>query len=81
MSDNIVKLYTKHAAKDPDSVLELAHGEYKKVAVLGVNQDDNLEFRASLNLNRAELLWLLEQCKLTLLHVSIDHEDEDDGDE
>jgi len=76
VTDKITKMFPRNAAKDPDTVLEMAKDKYKKVCVLGVNKDDHLEFRASLNMNRSELLWVMEHCKMVLLQVSVDEEDD-----
>jgi len=67
MSDNVIKLYTKDAADNPDNVLERAIGEYDKVFVLGYNKDDYLDARASTNMKQSDLLWLIEQFKHSMI--------------
>ncbi|WP_033931788.1 hypothetical protein [Vibrio cholerae] len=52
-----------NAAIDPDNVLEIAKGNYESVIVLGYDKDGYLDGRASTNLTRENILWLLEQFK------------------
>jgi len=78
MSDNVTKLFTRKAASDPDSLLEMAKGDYTKVSTIGVNNKGALEVRASTNMGRAELLWLIEEFKLILLSMPASDEVEDD---
>lgn len=63
----VTKLYTADAAKDPDNVLEQAIGKYESVLIIGYNKDGLLDPRASLNLKRRDLLWLIECFKHDLL--------------
>jgi len=65
--DNITKLYTKDAAKDPDVVLERAVGSYDDVILLGWDKEGLFDPRASLGLDHKEILWLLELFKQNLL--------------
>lgn len=68
MSNKVVKLYPKDAAKDPDNVLEQAVGEYESVLILGWNHKGFLEARASLDMDGKELLWLIESFKTKLVN-------------
>lgn len=52
-----------NAAVNPDNVLEIAKGSYESVIVLGYDKDGYLDGRASTNLTRENILWLLEQFK------------------
>ena len=55
------------AARYPDAVLEQAKGQYDAVMVLGYDYAGKLNVRATLNLNHAEILFLIETFKLKLL--------------
>ncbi len=77
MSDNVTKLYTRKSGFDPDSLLEMAKGEYEKLSVIGVNKTGSLEVRATTNMSRSELLWLIEEFKLILLSMPLSDEDDD----
>lgn len=67
MSADIVKLYCKNAANNPDNVLEQAIGVYDQVLVLGYDKDGELDARASLNIDAANILWLIEWFKAKLV--------------
>lgn len=67
MADNIIKFYPRNAAEDPDAVLEQAVGHYQDVFVLGWDKDGHLDARATLSMNAAEILWMLEKFKAKLL--------------
>lgn len=58
--DNIEKLYTSEAAKDPNNVLEQAIDIYQDVFVIGWDKDGELDVRASLGLDMANTLFMLE---------------------
>lgn len=64
----IIKLYVKDAANNPDNVLEQAIGEYESVYVLGYDKDGNLDARASTNMTQESILWLLESFKNKMLN-------------
>jgi len=68
MCDNVIKLYTKDAAENPDNVLEQAIGNYETVFVLGYDKDGALDARASTNMTQASLLWLIESFKTNMLN-------------
>jgi hypothetical protein len=53
----------KGAAQDPDHVLEEAKGDFDALIIIGVDSEDMLDVRASLNLSDAEILWLIEKFK------------------
>ena len=61
MTDNVVNI--AGPATNPDTVLKEAIGEFKSVLIIGYNHDDLIEARASLNLDRKEILWLMEYFK------------------
>jgi len=65
---DIIKLYPKNAAEDPDNVLEQAAGHYQDVLILGWNKLDCLEVRSSLGLDVRDLLELVEMFKFKLLN-------------
>lgn len=67
MSDNIEKLYTAEAAKDPNNVLEQAINVYDDVFVIGWDKEGALDVRASLGLDMANTLFMLELFKHRLL--------------
>jgi len=78
VSDNVTKLYTRKSGSDPDSLLEMAKGEYNKLSVIGINKTGSLEVRATTDMSRSELLWLIEEFKLVLLSMPLTGEDEDE---
>ena len=65
----IVKLYP---ASDPDEVLRAADGIYESVVILGWTKDDGFSGRASLNLETADVLLLVEIFKAALLSEAIE---------
>jgi hypothetical protein len=66
--NEIVKLYTKDAADNPDNVLEQAIGEYESVYILGYGKDGYLDARASTNMTQEQILWLLETFKAKMMN-------------
>ena len=67
MMSDVIKLYPKDAAMNPDNVLEQAIGKYEKVFILGWNKDGLMDARVTLNLAQMELNWLLDQFKMRLV--------------
>ena len=65
--DNVTKLYSKDAAKDPDNVIEQALGEYESVFMVGYDKDGRLAARASTNISQSDILWLIESFKHDML--------------
>jgi hypothetical protein len=65
----IVKLYP---ASDPDEVLKAAQGAYESVVILGWTKDDGFSGRASLNLETADVLMLVEIFKAALINEAIE---------
>ena len=65
----VVKL---HPAADPDEVLKAAEGVYESVVVLGWTKDDGFSGRASLNLETADVLLLVEIFKAALINEAIE---------
>lgn len=66
---NIVKL---RPAADPDEVLKAADGIYESVVILGWTKDDGFSGRASLNLETADVLLLVEIFKAALISEAIE---------
>lgn len=69
MSDNVVKIYPENAAKNADNVIEQSIGCFESILMIGYDKDGGLEVRASTNIDRANLLWLVEQAKSLILRV------------
>ena len=65
----VVKL---HPAADPDEVLKAAEGKYESVVILGWTKDNGFSGRASLNLETADVLLLVEIFKAALLSEAIE---------
>jgi hypothetical protein len=75
MNDKVIKFYKKNAATNPDAVLEQAIGQYNSVIVIGWNSDEELDARASLNLNHADIHWLLSVFQHKLLNGNYSSEE------
>lgn len=60
-SSNVVGI--GNAAANPNNVLEQAKGEYESLVIIGYDNNGVLDCRASTNLNRMEILWLIEKFK------------------
>lgn len=65
---DIVKLYPKNSAKNPDAVLEQSLGQFDSVIVIGWNTDGELDVRASTNIDHKEILWMLSVFQTKLLN-------------
>ena len=65
----VVKL---HPAADPDEVLKACAGVYESVVVLGWTKDDGFSGRASLNLETADVLLLVEIFKAALISEAVE---------
>lgn len=65
---NVIKFYPSNAAENPDAVLEQAIGEFESVLVIGYNNDGELDARASLNLSREKILWMMRSFEMQLLN-------------
>ena len=66
MSDtgkNIVSLVSSGPSDSPDVVLRAAEGEFESVLILGFDHDGCLDCRASTNVSRERILWLIETFK------------------
>lgn len=63
-------------AADPDVVLENAKGEYSELMVIGWNNNDELEARAT-NLTVEQALLLIEKFKYNLMSNFYGTEEED----
>ena len=58
----------RNAAENPNAVLEQAIGELESVLVIGYNNDGELDARASLNLSREKILWMMRSFEMQLLN-------------
>lgn len=65
--NNITRFYPKDAAKEPDNVLEQALGVYSDVLILGWDKEGRFDPRASLDLDKADMLLLIEIFKHNLI--------------
>ena len=65
---NVVKLYPKGAAENPDAVLEQAVGVYDQVLVIGYGKNGDLEVRASLNFKMRDIFFALDAFKFMVLN-------------
>lgn len=59
-------------AENPDVVLEQAIGAYEGVVILGWTKDGGFSGRASLNLETADVLLLVEIFKQALISEAVD---------
>lgn len=59
----VVKFSPADAARDPDAVLEAAQGQYQDVVVIGYDHDGDMDVRASLGLDLANVIFLMELFK------------------
>ena len=69
MVDNVVKIYPGNAAKNADNVIEQSIGEFESILMIGYDKEGHLDVRASTNIDRANLLWLVEQAKSLILRI------------
>lgn len=65
---NVIKLTDIEPARLPDNVLEEAKGAYECVCVMGWDHAGDFDARASLNLNAAQIVFMIELFKLRLLN-------------
>lgn len=65
---NIINLFQKEPAENPDVVLEQAIGNYESVVVIGWNKEGLLDPRASLNIDHKEINWLISKFQQKLLN-------------
>ena len=63
----VLKIYPEGAAKNPDNVLEQAAGEYESLFIVGYDHEETLVARASTNIKKKDILWMLENFRLMLL--------------
>lgn len=54
-------------ALDPNVVLKESIGQFESVIVLGYDTNGCLDARASLNLKRSDILWIIEYFKIFTL--------------
>lgn len=64
----IIDLFQKEPAENPDTVLEKAIGNYESVVVIGWDKDGILDARASLNINSEQINWLISIFQRKLLN-------------
>lgn len=67
MTDKIISLAKARGDLSPDEAMENAKGHYESCVVIGYSQDGNIDAFATVSLDRANILWLIEQFKLGLL--------------
>ena len=72
MPDNVTKVFPVNARTNPDVVLEMAKGVCKKVLVLGITADNEIEGFSTTTLTCAEMIYLIEQFKHNLLSERYD---------
>lgn len=66
---NVIKFYPKSAADNPDNILEQAIGDYSEVVIVGYNKKGQLDTRASNGVKMKDILWMIEQLKITILNI------------
>jgi len=69
---SVKKFYPKNAANNPDNVIEQAIGVYTEVIILGYDKEGNLDIRASTNIDKANILWIIDKFKHKLLNGDYD---------
>jgi len=62
--NNVELLYP---ADNPDIVLDEAKGEYESVFLMGWREGGELDVRASTNITKKDILWMLEDFKSRLM--------------
>lgn len=65
---NVTKFYCKDAAMNPDAVFEQAVGQYSDALILGRNKDGDFDPRASLGMDKKEMLLVIETFKANLIN-------------
>ena len=65
---SVKKFYPKNAANNPDNVIEQAIGVYTEVIILGYDKEGNLDIRASTNIDKANILWIIDKFRHKLLN-------------
>ena len=68
MMSEIIKFYPPNSGENPDLVLEQAIGEYSSVLIIGYDLNDELDVRASLNINHADINLMVDLFKNKLLN-------------
>jgi len=69
---SVKKFYPKNAANNPDNVIEQAIGVYTEVIILGYDKEGNLDIRASTNIDKANILWIIDKFRHKLLNGDYD---------
>ena len=64
MCGNVEMLFP---ADNPDEVLKRAVGEYEMVFMLGWLKDGSFDARASTNMSKKEILWLIKEFEWKLM--------------
>lgn len=54
-------------ALDPDDVLESAKGQYSSVVIMGYDKDDMFTLRASANIRKVDINWMLDRAKVLII--------------
>lgn len=58
----------------PDKILEQLKGELNGFVICGRDRNDDIFFASTYN-DGPSILWLMEKCKQTLLHMSYEDDD------
>jgi len=69
MMADVIKL---RPADDPDEVLKSANGNYQQLIIVGWNNDGQLDVRATLGMDAAETIYLIEMFKHAILSEAIE---------
>lgn len=64
----VIKFYSKGAAKNPDAVLERAVGVYDQVFVIGYDKDGQFDARASLGFKTRDIFFVIDAFKFKVLN-------------
>ena len=65
---NVVKIYPKNSAENPDNVLEQSIGEYEIVLIIGYDLNGDMDVRASTNTPPSQILWMMERFKHKMIN-------------
>lgn len=79
---NVIPLFAKRVADDPDAVLEAAKGTFGAVYIVGYDKNGGFIAFASTNITTPEIVCMMEHHKHMLFSGDYEpvFEDDDDGD-
>ena len=63
----VINLSDKEVRRTPDETLASANGEYKDLVIIGWDNDGDLSIHSNTGMLRKDVLWLIEQVKITVL--------------